>query len=37
MIREEDFDYGKLFEAQPVKRKRRRPPRACRGSSIGVL
>jgi hypothetical protein len=37
MIHEEDFDYGKLFADQPVKRKRRRQRRGCRGSSVGVL
>ena len=37
MVHEEDFDYGKLFAEQPVKRNGRRQRRGCRGSSVGVL
>ena len=37
MVHEENFDYGKLFADQPVKRNRRRQRRGCRGSSVGVL
>lgn len=32
MIYEKDFDYGKLFADQPVKKKRRRPRRSRHGS-----
>jgi len=37
MLHEEDFDYSKLFEDQPVKGKRRHPRRGRRGSSASVL